>query len=115
MTLGGQTLPDPHTYIVQRDYRGGIVITASGALVEDVISGTAKHQWTMSFRNCTSSQRSAVETAFAAIVGQSATFVDMEGNSKTVTRSEAQSALTWEYSRIAGSLRYATTLVLREV
>ncbi len=115
MTLGGQTLPDPYTYEVERDYRGGMQLAASGALVEDVLSGTAKHTWTMAFRGCTSAQRSAVETAFAAIIGASATFVDMEGNSKTVTRSDTQRTLTWEYSRMAGSLRYATTLVLREV
>lgn len=115
MTLGGQTLPEPYSYNVERDYRGGMQIMASGALVEDVVNATAKHTWTMQFRNCTSAQRTAVETAFAAIVGQSATFVDFDGASKTVTRSDAQRALEWEYSRTAGGLRYATTLVLREV
>ena len=115
MTLGGQTLPEPYTYVVTRDYRGGMMLTASGALVEDVLSGTAKHTWTIGFRDVTSAQRSAMETAFAAIVGASATFVDYEGNSKTVTRSDSQRALIWEYSRTAGGIRYATTLELREV
>lgn len=115
MTLGGQTLPDPYTYEVERDYRGGMQLTASGALVEDVVNATAKHTWTMAFRNVTSAQRTAVETAFAAIVGQSATFVDIDGATKAVTRSDTQRALTWEYSRTAGGIRYATTLVLREV
>lgn len=115
MTLGGQTLPDPYSYDVERDYRSGIMLTASGALVEDVIDATAKHAWTMEFRNVTSAQRTAMETAFAAIVGQSATFVDLDGASKTVTRSDAQRSLKWSYSRTGMGLRYATTLVLREV
>jgi hypothetical protein len=115
MTLGGQTLPDPYRYDVERDYRGGVIITASGALVEDVINANAKHVWTMAFRNVTSTQRTAVETAFAAIVGASATFVDIDGNTKTVTRHESQRSITWEHSRTAGGIRYATTLVLREV
>ena len=115
MTLGGQTLPDPYSYEVDRDYRGGIMLTASGALVEDVINATAKHEWTMEFRNVTSAQRSALETAFAAIVGQSATFVDIDGASKTVTRSDTQRSLKWSYSRTGLGLRYSTSLVLREV
>ena len=115
MTLGGQTLPEPYAYVVERDYRGGIQITASGALVEDVVSGTNKQTWTISFRNVTAAERSAIEIAFSSIVGSAYTFVDLEGNSHSVTRSDTHRTLVWEYSRVAGSIRYATTLVLREV
>lgn len=115
MTLNGQTLPNPFGYTVDVDYRSGMQIMASGALVEDVINASPKSTWEMSFRNVTAAQRGTMETAFAAVIGASATFVDLEGNSHTVTRDQNQRSLKWTASRVTSGLVYATTLALREV
>ncbi len=115
MTLGGNTLPDPFSHEVEIDYRGGMQIVASGALVEDILDSSKKRLWTLGFRNVTAAQRTTMETAFAAIVGTSATFVDIDSSSYTVTRDQSQRALKWSMSRTGLGLVYATTLVLREV
>jgi hypothetical protein len=115
MTLGGQTLPDVYSYVVTIDYRSGMQIMASGALVEDVLDSSKKRVWELGFHNVTAAQRSTLETAFAAIVGASATFVDLDAASYTVTRDQNQRGLAWSLSRTGLGLVYATSLTLREV
>lgn len=114
MTLNGVTLPEPHDYAVTLDYPGGIQVMANNTLAEDQVA-TVKRTWTMAFRNLTSTQVTTLRNAFAAVAGASATFVDLESGSYTVTRDINQRTLEFIPVRQAAGLRWATTLALREV
>lgn len=116
MTLNGTyTFPDPWDYRLVLDYPGGIQVMANNTLVEDHVVSGPKRVWSMDFRNLTATQKADLITAFGLVAGTTATFVDLEGSSYTVTRDSSTRTLEFVPIRVTAGLRWSTTLVLRQV
>ncbi|KKN74771.1 hypothetical protein LCGC14_0386640 [marine sediment metagenome] len=119
--LEAQTLAEPHWqdgYIEEILYRGASVEMADGSVKYDLVSATAKHEFTLKFIGITSGEKSTLETAFAAIKTgyNNNNFTSPTNTQYTVTRHPSQRTLKWESIIIAGNtLRWSTTLRLREV
>jgi hypothetical protein len=109
------TLPEPHEYSIVLDYPGGQQLMANNTIAEDQTVTGPKRTWSMAFRNLTSAQCTTLRTAFGLVAGASATFVDLESGSYTVTRDISQRTLEFTPVRQAAGLRWSTTLALREV
>ena len=115
-TLGTVTLPDISQYSVTTAYREVLTVVADGALYVDSISGgTAKHDYTMRFDQITSASRTTTELALAEVATASASFVNPEGGTVTVTRHPDQPGIVWEATDSVGTLYWSGTMKLREV
>ena len=116
--LAGQTLASPITYRKTRTYRGGRQIMASGALVTDLVSTTAKHRWELGWALLTDAQYTTLRTAYDAIKDTSGSYTDVDGVVYTVTLDENFDGLEIEAVKIggAGNVRWRVpALKLREV
>lgn len=113
--LGGTSLPEPSEYEETESYRGGGRLMASGAVVFDLLSTTAKHSYVLTWDALTASQKSTIKTAFATVKNSSAAFTTIEGASVTVTRDPEQADITFKAIAAAGGTRWSTTMKLREV
>lgn len=113
--LASQTLAHPSAYEVTVTFRGGVTELASGAQSVDLVQSGAKRLFYLEWSALTGTQRSTLETAFAAIKNTSASFTDPDGATHTVTR-DGDAQLAFRYIRVAGGgFRYAASLRLREV
>lgn len=115
VTLAGQTLPDPNAYSVTVGYRGGSAVMASGATYFDVVQSTAKRQFVIGWVALTSSERSALETAWASLKTASGTLVDYDSTNYTVTRDPTLPDLRFDAIRAGGAVRWGVTVQLVEV
>jgi len=113
-TLGGTTLAYPATYNYSRGYRGGRRIMSDGSLVTDLVDTTVKHEFRMTWKLLTSTQLTAIQTAWAAIDDSSGTFVDINSNSYTVTQPQNMPNLLIEEVNTALGYRYNVEMRLRE-
>lgn len=116
--LAGQTLATPKEYKRGRTYRGGRQVMASGALVTDLVSTTAKHRWELSWGLLTDAQYTTLRTAYDAIKDASGSYTDVDGTVYTVTLDEGFDELENEAVKIAGNgnVRWRVpALKLREV
>lgn len=93
-TLGGTTLPMPYEQGVRRQYRGGQLQMADGSIVIDLVDATARHRFSLGFRQITSTELDAIRTGWAAIKNTTATYVSIENISYTVTQPDGAS-LSW--------------------
>lgn len=113
-TLAGYTLPEPSEYEEDRAYRGGTVEMASGAQSTDLVQASAKRTVKLSWTNISGSQKTAVETALAAIKDTSGAYVDPAGASFNVT-ADGLATIKWKWVRAAAGFRYSGSVTLREV
>ena len=116
--LAGQTLASPKEYKKARTFRGGRQIMASGALVIDLVSTTAKHRWELGWALLTDAQYTTLRTAFDAIKDASGSYTDIDGVVYTVTLDQDFDELENEAVKIggAGNVRWRVpALKLREV
>jgi hypothetical protein len=113
--LASQNLAHPSAYEVTVTFRGGVTELASGVQSTDLVQSGAKKLFYLEWNALTSAQKTALETAFAAIKNSSASFTDSDNNSFTVTR-DGDAQLSFRYIRVAGGgFRYSASLRLREV
>jgi hypothetical protein len=118
-TLGGTTLPDiqQEGYTEEVFFKESVRRMASGALVRDQVSASAKRRFTLTWAHITSTQLNTVMTALGHVDdGASATYVSPQGTSYTVVLAE-DGVPTWNVRTIkAGSeYRYTGTMKLEEV
>lgn len=113
-TLDGNALPWPSGYEERRGFRRAATEMADGRLHFDLVDDDAKRGWKLSWVGLDDSERTAVETAFDALRSSSVAFVDIAGDSYTVT-AEGADELTWAYRLTAAGARYSASMTLREV
>ena len=116
--LAGQTLASPKEYKRSRTYRGGRQVMASGALVIDLLSTTAKHRWELGWGLLTDAQYTTLRTAFDALKDTSGSYTDIDGTVYTVTLDQDFDELESEAVKVAGTgnVRWRVpALKLREV
>ena len=116
--LAGQTLASPKGYKRSRTYRGGRQVMASGALVIDLLSTTAKHRWELGWGLLTDAQYTTLRTAFDALKDASGSYTDIDGTVYTVTLDQDFDELESEAVKVAGTgnVRWRVpALKLREV
>jgi hypothetical protein len=116
LVLGGVTLPDPSEYEESEGYRGGGRLMTDGSVAFDLLSTTAKHEYTIGWGTLTAAQKTQVKNAFATVKNASAAFTTIEGASVTVTRAQDQESVKFTAVPVAGgALRWKTQMRLREV
>lgn len=113
--LGGVTLPEPSEYRAKVGYRGAGRVMADGSVAYDLISTTAKSEWTLTWPALTTAQRATVASAFDTVKNSSAAFTSLEGTSTNVTRLPEQDTIEFEAVQTRNGPRWRCTLVLREV
>ena len=108
----------PDGYKEEYLYRGASIEMADGTVKWDLTNATAKHVFTLQWAGLNTTEKGAIETAYAAIktAYNASNFTSPNGSTYTVVRHPSQNSLKWESTIIAGNtLRYATTMVLQEV
>ena len=115
ISLDGSTLARPSTFLIKYGKRSVTRIMADGSLQEAVMNNTAKRVFTMGWQKLTASQKTTLESKYAALFGTSLTFVDIHGTSYTVTNDEGQEEIEFEIFVSANEIYYRTQLRLREV
>lgn len=111
--LGGTTLPEPNEYEEVEEYRGAGRLMASGAVVYDLLSATAKHVYTLTWDALTGAEKATVKTAFATVKTSSAAFTTLEGASVTVTRDPGEDDITFTAVPAANGTRWKASMKLR--
>lgn len=114
ITLAGQTLPDPNRYTIKFGYRGGATQMADGTAAFDLVDSTAKREFTIGYVLLTSTQRTALETAWASAKTATVTLVDYDSTSYTVTRDTSTPDLQFDAVPTPGGVRWAVTVNLIE-
>lgn len=98
------------------EYRGSMTTLADGSLQTDLVVDTAKRTFTLSWKNITSTQKTAIETAFNAIRKASGAFTAPDGQTATVTRSPQQKEIKWDTEvNASGVYLWSGSLTLVEV
>lgn len=98
------------------EYRGSMTVLADGSLQTDLVVDTAKRTFVLTWKNITSTQKTAIETAFNAIRKASGAFTAPDGQTATVTRSPQQKEIKWDTEVHGdGSYRWSGSLTLVEV
>lgn len=115
LVLGGVTLPDPSEYEEEESFRGAGRLMADGSVAYDLLSTTAKHQYTVTWGTLTAAQKTTVKSAFATVKNASAAFTTIEGTSVTVTRTPDQDTVSFAAVPVAGGVRWRASMKLREV
>lgn len=93
-TLGGTTLPMPYRQDVRRMFRGGQLQMADGSIVIDLVDATARHRFSLRFRQLTATELGTLKTKWDSIKNTTATYVSIENTSHTVTQPDG-AELTW--------------------
>lgn len=119
-TLNAQALPYPKMddgYTETIFLKGSVRRMASGALVRDLVTTSAKLRFTLTWTALTITERNNVETALGYVKdGTSRTFLSPRNQSYTVVLAEGGEP-EWAVRPVAGgtAFRYSGTLILEEV
>ena len=98
------------------NYRGAMTDLADGSTQIDLVSDSKKRTFTLTWKNITTAQKDAIETAFHAIRKDSAAFTAPDGQTATVKRSKAQPDIKWDTEVHGdGTYRWSGSLTLVEV
>lgn len=98
------------------EYRGAFIQLASGSYVTDLVDGTVKRTFTLTWKNITSTQKTTIETAWASVKMVSKAFTAPDSQTATVIRDPSQKQLKWDSELTGtGDLLWSTTMVLIEV
>lgn len=111
--LGGFTLPWPNLnggYVERVTYRGGSRRMADGSTVHDLVQASEKREWDISWTALSASEKSTVESAFAAVKDGTASFTAVSGSTYTVTRREG-GAIEFVPYVSAGALLYRSSVL----
>lgn len=85
-SLGGNSLPMPDSQTYEILYRGGTQEMADGSIVHDLVDGTGRYLFHLTWLLLNATELSTLKTAFASIKNATATYVSIENSSHTVTR-----------------------------
>ncbi|HOO49964.1 MAG TPA: hypothetical protein PLK94_01605 [Alphaproteobacteria bacterium] len=114
-TLGGTNLPMPSEVILKVGRRIVQRRLADGSLDEVVVQASTKRVFTLKWVKLSETERDTIVTKFVGILGgTTATFVDVEGDSYTVSNDEGQDEIEFEYYVSSGVIYYKGSLRLRE-
>lgn len=112
--LNGTFLPNPAEYREQRAFRGSKAEMADGSMAFDVVNGTAKRIYTLTWTAISDANKAIVETAYDGLKTSSTTFTPPSGAAATtVTRTDREIEFT--ALRTASGLRWNVSIELREV
>jgi hypothetical protein len=114
ITLAGQSLPNPNRYTIESGYRGKGSTMADGSVSFDVVDSTVKRKFTLGFVLLTSTQKSALLTAWASLKTATGTLVDYDSTNYTVVRDPEAASLSFDAVPTAGGTRWAVTVNLIE-
>lgn len=115
ITLDGTTLAKPSGFKIKFGKRSVTRKMADGTLQEAVLNNTSKRVFIIEWSKLTATQKTDIETKYAALFGSSLTFVDIHGTSYTVSNDEGQDEIEFDLYVSANEIYYRTNLRLREV
>lgn len=113
--LGGTTLADPSAQPLIREYRGGGRVMANGTVNFDLVASGVKRRWELTWTNISSAARDTINTALDSLGASTATFIDAEGNTYTVSRDESLTPVSWVPVPVVGGFVWSASVTLREV
>jgi len=115
--LNSVTLPHVSGYTERVLYLGSRTRLANGTLRTHLVNTSAKRLFVLEWRGLTDTNCTTLRTAFDTALKASTSFTSPNGGSFTVVVDESQMDMTFEAVRqgVGTTLRWSTTLILREV